>query len=82
MGDTRQGDAKGQAPKEAVDDGDIGTLAEQGQHIAHNMAEVFDISGQIWQKWMQGQIREQRRRDGPEGAEKGRSLHPQLCRGA
>lgn len=23
------------------------TLTEQGKHIAHNMAEVFDISGQI-----------------------------------
>ena len=28
---------------------DNGTLAEQGKHIAHNMAEVFDISSQIWQ---------------------------------
>lgn len=32
------------------------TLAEQGQHVAHNMAEVFDISGQIWQKFLQGQM--------------------------
>ena len=25
------------------------TLAEQGKHMAHNMAEVFDVSGQIWE---------------------------------
>ncbi len=31
------------------------TLAEQGQHVAHNMAEVFDISGQIWQKFIAAQ---------------------------
>ncbi len=34
------------------------TLAEQGKHMAHNMAEVFDVSGQIWQKFLQGQLQE------------------------
>ncbi|MER2508627.1 MAG: class I poly(R)-hydroxyalkanoic acid synthase [Amaricoccus sp.] len=34
------------------------SLAEQGQHVAQNMAEVFDISGQIWQKFMQAQMSE------------------------
>ena len=34
------------------------TLAEQGKHIAHNMAEVFDISGQIWQRFLAGQLQE------------------------
>ena len=32
------------------------TLAEQGQHAAHNMAEVFDVSSQIWQKFMAAQV--------------------------
>jgi polyhydroxyalkanoate synthase subunit PhaC len=36
----------------------LGSLTEQGHHIAHNMAEVFDVSGQIWQKWLQAQIQE------------------------
>ena len=35
-----------------------GTLAEQGKHIAHNMAEVFDISGQIWQTFLAAQMQE------------------------
>jgi polyhydroxyalkanoate synthase len=35
---------------------EIATLAEQSQQMAHNMAEVFDISGQIWQKFLAGQI--------------------------
>jgi polyhydroxyalkanoate synthase len=40
-----------------MDDGkELATLAEQGHHMAHNMAEVFDISGQIWQKFLAGQI--------------------------
>ena len=34
------------------------TLAEQGAHMAHNMAEVFDVSGQIWQKFLQGQMQD------------------------
>ena len=34
------------------------TLAEQGAHMAHNMAEVFDVSGQIWQKFLQAQLQE------------------------
>ena len=34
------------------------TLAEQGQHMAHNMAEVFDISSQIWQKFLAAQMQE------------------------
>ena len=33
---------------------DTETLAEQGKHMAHNMAEVFDISGQIWQRFLAG----------------------------
>ena len=35
-----------------------GTLAEQGKEMAHNMAEVFDISGQIWKKFLEGQLQE------------------------
>ncbi len=35
---------------------EIGTLAEQGHHVAHNMAEVFDISNAIWQRFMAAQI--------------------------
>jgi len=38
------------------DSNEIATLAEQGQHVAHNMAEVFDISGQIWKTFLAGQI--------------------------
>ena len=34
------------------------TLAEQGKAMAHTMAEVFDVSGQIWQKFLQGQIQD------------------------
>ena len=34
------------------------TLAEQGHHVAHNMAEVFDISSQIWQKFLAAQMQE------------------------
>ncbi len=37
---------------------DGATLAEQGKHIAHNMAEVFDISGQIWQKFLAAHLQE------------------------
>lgn len=32
------------------------TLAEQGHHVAHNMTEVFDISGQIWQRFLAAQM--------------------------
>ena len=32
------------------------TLAEQGQQVAHNMAEVFDISSQIWQGFLAAQL--------------------------
>ena len=35
---------------------DLATLAEQSQHAAHNMAEVFEISGQIWKKFLAGQL--------------------------
>jgi polyhydroxyalkanoate synthase len=34
---------------------EIGTLAEQGQHVAHNMAEVFDVSSQIWKTFLAAQ---------------------------
>ena len=37
---------------------DIETLAEQGKHMAHNMAEVFDISGQIWQRFLAAQMQD------------------------
>jgi polyhydroxyalkanoate synthase len=37
---------------------DVETLAEQGKHMAHNMAEVFDISGQIWQTFLAAQLQE------------------------
>jgi polyhydroxyalkanoate synthase len=37
---------------------DAGTLAEQGKHMAHNMAEVFDISSQIWKRFLTAQIQE------------------------
>ncbi|MCB1353613.1 MAG: class I poly(R)-hydroxyalkanoic acid synthase [Rhodobacteraceae bacterium] len=37
---------------------DLDTLAEQGQHVAHNMAEVFDISSQIWQTFMAAQLQQ------------------------
>ena len=36
------------------------SLAEQGQHMAHNMAEVVDISSQIWQRFLAAQLE-----DGP-----------------
>ncbi|MBA3324236.1 MAG: class I poly(R)-hydroxyalkanoic acid synthase, partial [Rhodobacteraceae bacterium] len=35
---------------------EVATLAEQGHHVAHNMAEVCDISGKIWQKFVTAQI--------------------------
>jgi polyhydroxyalkanoate synthase len=35
---------------------ELATLAEQGKHVAQNMTEVFDISSQIWQKFMAGQM--------------------------
>lgn len=35
-----------------------GTLTEQGKEIARNMAEVFDISGQIWQRFLASQMQE------------------------
>ncbi len=38
------------------DDKDTGTLAEQGHQVAHNMAEVFDISQRIWQTFLAGQL--------------------------
>ncbi len=34
------------------------TLAEQGKHMAHSMAEVFDISGQIWQRFIAKQVQD------------------------
>ncbi len=34
------------------------TLTEQGKHIAHNMAEVFDISSQIWQTFLAAQLQD------------------------
>jgi polyhydroxyalkanoate synthase subunit PhaC len=37
---------------------DVETLAEHGKHMAANMAEVFDISSQIWQKFLEGQLQE------------------------
>ncbi len=40
------------------DSRDLDTLAEQSHHMAHNMAEVFDISGQIWQKFLEAQMQE------------------------
>jgi len=40
------------------DDREEDTLAGQGHQIAHNMAEVFDISGQIWQRFLAAQMRE------------------------
>ena len=33
-----------------------GTLTEQGKEMAHTMAEVFDISGQIWKKFLEAQL--------------------------
>ncbi len=38
------------------DDREVVTLAEQGQDTAQNMAEVFDLSSRIWQKFLAGQI--------------------------
>ena len=46
VGDETEGETEGE------------TLAEQGHHLAHNMAEVFDISGQIWQKFLASQMAE------------------------
>jgi polyhydroxyalkanoate synthase len=37
---------------------DVETLADQGKHMAANMAEVFDISSQIWQKFLEGHLQE------------------------
>ncbi len=37
---------------------DVDTLAAQSQHMAHNMAEVFDVSGQIWQKFLAAQMQD------------------------
>lgn len=37
---------------------DAGTLADQGKEIAHNMAEVFDVSSQIWQNFLAAQLHE------------------------
>ncbi len=34
------------------------TLAEQGQHMAHTMAEVFDVSSQIWQTFLAAQLQD------------------------
>ncbi len=34
------------------------TLIEQGQHMAQTMAEVFDVSGKIWQSFLAGQMHE------------------------
>ena len=34
------------------------TLVEQQHQIAHNMAEVFDVSGQIWQRFLAAQLQE------------------------
>ncbi len=45
-------DVKDSMPRETA------TLAEQGHHVAHNMAEVFDISAQIWKKFMAGQVQD------------------------
>ena len=39
-------------------DAETKTLTEQGQHVAHNMAEVFDVSSQIWQTFMAAQMQE------------------------
>ena len=39
-------------------DNETGTLAEQGKHIAHNMAEVFDVSSQIWQRFLAAQMQD------------------------
>lgn len=58
----------------AADAAELGTLAEQGQHIAHNMAEVFDISGQIWQRWLEAQIKE-----GPRPGHEAASLMPTIA---
>lgn len=38
-----------------TDTKDLPTLAEQGHQVAHNIAEVFDISGQIWQRFLAAQ---------------------------
>jgi polyhydroxyalkanoate synthase len=41
-----------------TEDSRNGSLAEQGHELAHNMAEVFDISSQIWQTFLTTQIQE------------------------
>ena len=41
-----------------TEEGRNGTLAEQGHELAHNMAEVFDISSQSWQTFLTAQIQE------------------------
>jgi polyhydroxyalkanoate synthase len=43
---------------ERNDEREQDTLAEQGQQIAHNMAEVFDVSSQIWQKFLAAQLQD------------------------
>ncbi len=40
------------------DDHDQDTLAEQGHQFAHNMAEVFDVSSQIWQRFLAAQLQD------------------------
>jgi polyhydroxyalkanoate synthase len=35
---------------------EAGSLAEQGKEMAHNMAEVFDISRQIWKRFLEGHL--------------------------
>lgn len=39
-----------------TDGHEMDTLAEQGRHVAHNMAEVYDISSQIWQRFLEAQM--------------------------
>ncbi|MFO1209255.1 MAG: class I poly(R)-hydroxyalkanoic acid synthase [Amaricoccus sp.] len=42
-----------------MNDGNGGsTLAEQGKEVAHNMAEVFDVSAQIWKTFLSHQLQE------------------------
>ena len=43
---------------EVAADGEGETLAERGKHIARNMAEVFDVSSQIWQTFLAAQMQE------------------------
>lgn len=35
---------------------EFGSLAEQGHQVAHNMTEVFDISSQIWKRFLAAQL--------------------------